>query len=352
MQPYLRPDLDRLQAYHTPHFPEADKLDANELPHDLPEWLKNKLAFLLEQGVRTNRYPEGDPLALKAAIAEYCGVTSDMVCVGNGSDELIRSLITATCLGDRGTVASAEPTFSMYRILAETLAVPYVGVARTADYGVDADALEAAIQANGTRVLFLANPNSPTGNLLSDETSERLGSLPVLVVLDEAYYEFSRFSAVPLLWEWPNLVILRTFSKAFRLANFRVGYALANPEIAAVLEKVRLPYNLPGLSQLAAFAALEHRDVLLAAVPEILAERRRIERFLADFEQIELFPSDANFLFVRPRTADPEAVRVALAGRGSLVRSAAGGLRITVGTPEQNDRLIANVAALFTPEMR
>ncbi|AGY58759.1 histidinol-phosphate transaminase [Gloeobacter kilaueensis] len=349
MQPFLRPELAGFEAYHAPVWPEADRLDANENPHDLPEWLKNKLAYQFEQVQAANRYPQANPEALKAAIGEYCGVVPDLVSLGNGSDELIRSILIATCLGSRGRVLTAEPTFSMYSIIARTLGIPYHPLPRTADFAVDLDGLEAAIaHFDGIQVLFLANPNSPTANLLQPGAIERLRQLPVLVVLDEAYYEFSQYTSVPLLSEWPNLIVLRTFSKAFRLASFRVGYALAAPEYVSALEKVRLPYNLPGHSQLAALTALEHRDLLLSVIPEILCERQRLERFLSDFEQLRLYPSDANFLFVRLLGTDARTLHRQLAERGSLVRAVGGGLRITIGTPSENDRLIANLAALLS----
>ncbi len=348
MPDLFRPEIAALSAYHTPQYPETDKLDANEVPYDLPEWIKNKLAYLLEQGIRINRYPEGDPLPLKALIAEYCGLTPVMVSVGNGSDELIRSIIIATCAGTNSSILSAEPTFSMYRITAETLGVRYIGLERNADdFSLDLDALANTIRREQVRVVFLANPNSPTANLLSEEALATLQSLPVVVVVDEAYFEFSRFTCAPRLSEWPNLIILRTFSKAFRLASFRVGYALASPQITEILEKVRLPYNLPALSQLAASVALEHRDVLLSVVPEILEERERIGRFLADLPRLRLWPSAANFLYVRS-DSDHELHRK-LAERGTLIRVTGGGLRITVGTPAENDRLIANLASLLKP---
>jgi len=345
---FLRPELDALAAYHTPLAPGADKLNENEWPEDLPEHLKQKLGLLFEQELATNRYPSADPGALKAEIAHYAGLTPQMVSLGNGSDELIRSVILATCLGGRGAVASAEPTFSMYGILARTLGVPYVPLERSAtDFSVALGSLRRAVGEMGVRVIFLANPNSPTGTPLPPEALPVLRELPALIVIDEAYFEFSGLTAAPLIPEWPNLIVLRTFSKAFRLAGLRVGYALATLPLAAALEKVRLPYNLSALSQRAALLALQHRDELLAGVPALLAERDRIAAFLAARSDFRVWPSATNFVFAHPLTRPSEEIRAALAERGSLVRATGGGLRITAGTPAQNDRLLANLTAVL-----
>lgn len=344
----FRPELEALAAYHTPQVPGADKLNENEWPEDLPDGFKQKLAHLLTVQIPGNRYPPSAPDSLRNRIAEYCGVNPEMVSFGNGSDELIRSVIMATCLGNGGTVLTVEPTFSMYRILSQTLGVPCVVLERNEeDFSLDLDQIRRAVASAGVRVLFLANPNSPTGTLLDEEVLLALLALPVLVVLDEAYHEFSGYSAVPLLAKYPNLIVLRTFSKAFRLASFRVGYAIARPEAALTLEKVRLPYNLSALSQLAATLALEHKQELLAGIPALLDQRDRVARALADTGQFRLWPSATNFIYARPFSRSSEDVRLALAERGTLVRATGGGLRISAGTPTQNDRLLAHLRELF-----
>lgn len=348
MSGQFRPELAQLISYHTPQQPEGDKLDANELPYDLPEWFKSKLVFVSEQVVRANRYPDSDPVLLRQQIAQYCHVKAQQVCVGNGSDELIRSVIIAACLGGRGAVLSAEPTFGMYRILAETLGVPYITLARDEAFGINPDAMHAAVLQHGVRVVFLANPNSPTATLLAGSVLRSLRTLPedVLVVLDEAYYEFSGFTCASWIADWPNLIILRTFSKAFRLASYRVGYALGRPELIRVLDKTRLPYNLPAVSQLAATLAMEHRSELLAVIPELLAERDRVAASLQELPNLQLWPSSANFLYMRSTQHEPESMRKMLAERGTLIRASGGGLRVTIGTPAENDKLLVNFASL------
>jgi histidinol-phosphate aminotransferase len=342
----FRPEVQALVAYHTPAVPGADKLNENEWPTDLPEAFKQKLAQTLEQEILANRYPPANPERLKAGLADYCGVTSSQIALGNGSDELIRTIITATCVGGQGAVLSAEPTFSMYRILAETFGVPYVSLARReSDFGFDPDMLREAVKKHNVRVVFLANPNSPTATLLSKEILETLKDLPVVTVLDEAYFEFSGFTSIPQLETWPNLIILRTFSKAFRLASFRIGYAIAQPEVAQLLEKVRLPYNLSAITQAAATLIIENRDVLLAEVPALLQGRDHLMKSLSQW--LHIWPSAANFFYARCPNWDLETLRLDLAERGSLVRATGGGLRISVGTPEQNQRLIDNCAQII-----
>ncbi len=268
MLPFIRSDLAQFTAYK-PHpssdtaasVPtQLDRLDTNESPSDLPPELKEKLAWTYQQVIETNRYPDGGHEILKDAIAEYVNesaalssslFTAANISVGNGSDELIRSLLIATCLGGEGSILVANPTFSMYGILAQTLGIPVVAVGRNEiNFEIDISAAQSAIEQTQNppiRVVFVVHPNSPTANSLTAAELRWLRSLPenILVVIDEAYFEFSQTTLVGELIQRPNWLILRTFSKAFRLAALRVGYCVAHPEAIAILEKVRLPYNLP-----------------------------------------------------------------------------------------------------------
>lgn len=363
MLSFLRPDLAQLNAY-TPH-PEAendlnlkaDRLDTNECPYDLPPELKQKLAWTYQHQIEANRYPDGGHDALKAAIATYVTeaaadsvqIHSDQISVGNGSDELIRSLLIATCLGGQGSVLVANPTFSMYAILAQTLGIPVVSIGRTDDFELDLEAAAAAVSPSAptpVRVVFMVHPNSPTGNPLTMAEVTWLQQLPphILVVIDEAYFEFSQQTLVAEIAHRPNWVILRTFSKAFRLAAHRVGYAIAQPTLIQVLEKVRLPYNLPAMSQAAAYLALTHRELLLQSIPELIRERDRLSTSLSQCFGLRLWPSAANFIYARLETdAAIETLHHQLKRLGTSVRHTGGGLRITVGTPAENDRTLARL---------
>ncbi|MBE9181772.1 histidinol-phosphate transaminase [Oculatella sp. LEGE 06141] len=388
MLPFLRSDLAQLTAY-TPHpggmsgspDPSAsglapatiDRLDTNENPYDLPDDLKQKLLWMAQQTIESNRYPDGAHGTLRAAIAHYVTqsaaltanwVTSNHISVSNGSDELIRSILIATCLKGEGAVLVAQPTFSMYGILAETLGIPVVTVGRSdVTFELDVAAAQSAIEQTQhppIRVVFMVHPNSPTGNALTQAELNWLRSLPeqVLVVVDEAYFEFSQTTVVGELPSRSNWMVLRTFSKAFRLAGHRVGYAIAHPELIATLEKVRLPYNLPSLSQAAAQLAITHQQTLLSIIPEILGERDRLTQILSAHPALQVWPSDANFIFVRLRepggTAsstqgkpDLNQLFEQLKAQGTLVRQINHGLRITVGSPAENQRTIDRIQALL-----
>jgi histidinol-phosphate aminotransferase len=387
MLPFIRKDLAELTAY-TPHPGGAsgelahsesvlDRLDTNECPYDLPEELKKKLAWTYQQLIETNRYPDGGHAALKEAIAQYVNesitipplggvalpktaITADNISVGNGSDELIRSLLIATCLGGTGSIFVANPTFSMYGIIAQTLGIPVVSVQRKEEnFEIDIEAAKRAIGQNQNppvRTVFVVHPNSPTANALTPDEIEWLENLPseILVVIDEAYFEFSQNTLADQLHHHPNWIILRTFSKAFRLASMRVGYAIAHPELAAALEKIRLPYNLPSFCQVAAELGLAQRQLLLAVIPEIISERAKLIAALTQYQKLQVWPSAANFVYLRAKAGDRnlaetehKQIMQQLKDRGTLIRHTGGGLRITVGSPEENQRTVDRIAAIF-----
>ena len=357
MLPFIRSDLTQIQSYKAdPEGSESkplvmDRLDTNECPYDLPAPLKAKLTALYQNQIEANRYPNGDHLSLKNAIASYVneaidgeGIDDSWVSVGNGSDELIRSVLMATCLGGEGSILVARPTFSMYAILAKTLGISVVTVDRSDTFEMDWVSAQAAIDNTQTppiRVVFVVHPNSPTANPLTDAEIAWLDSLSdqVLVVVDEAYFEFSQQTMLSRVITQPNWLIFRTFSKAFRLAAHRVGYAIAHPEMIATLEKMRLPYNLTAVSLAAAELAMTERAALLSAVPEILAERDQLLEKLRSLSQLTVWPSAANFIHVRA-ASEPQSKQIYLAMKhlGSSIRFTGGGLRITVGSPKENQR--------------
>jgi histidinol-phosphate aminotransferase len=349
---FIRPDLLSLQPYDAVVPQTADKLDANEYPVDLPEWFKKKLSLLWEKGIASNRYPEASHASLKQAIAQYAGVAADQISLGNGSDELIRSLLLISCLGERGAILVAEPTFSMYAILARSLGIPVIRTQRhVATMALDLQACTEAMAKQLIRVVCLVSPNSPTGNAVTPAEWDWIRSLPedVLVMIDEAYFEFSGETMVPQLQAHPNWVILRTFSKAFRLAAHRVGYALAAPPVIQVLEATRLPYNLPMFSQWAVQLALEHADELLSDIPQIRLERDHMYTTLQRFPNIKVWPSVANFLFMHLDGTDPAQLQQQWLNKGTCARCTGGGLRLTIGTPEENRRSLRNLEQLLHP---
>ena len=373
---FIRSDLNNLKAY-TPHTSgnseiPLDRLDTNECPYDLPYNLKQKLAENYQQLIETNRYPDGSHLKLKEAIAEYvnkvtssANISARNISVGNGSDELIRSLLIATCVGSDSCILTADPTFSMYSILAKTLGIPVVNVGRKeVNFEIDITAAQDTINQTknpSVRVVFVVHPNSPTGNALTSIELSWLRSLPdyILVVIDEAYFEFSQISIVEELNQHPNWVILRTFSKAFRLASLRIGYAIAHPEVIINLEKVRLPYNLPSFSQASAKLVLNHSEDLLSFIPEILRERSKLFTAFAEIPGLKVWESSANFFYVRltneglklmGKISQDEGLNnlmQQLKSQGTLIRHTGGGLRITVGTPGENQRTVERIQGIL-----
>lgn len=376
MLPFIRSDLAKFTAYKPHPSSETaesvpvqfDRLDTNESPYDLPPELKEKLAWTYQQVIETNRYPDGGHETLKDAIAQYVNEsaaislsnTAANISVGNGSDEIIRSLLIATCLGGEGSILVANPTFSMYGILAQTLGIPVVAVGRNeTNFEIDLKAAQAAIEQTQNppiRVVFVVHPNSPTANSLTAAELAWLRSLSehILVVIDEAYFEFSQTTLVGELAQRPNWVILRTFSKAFRLAALRVGYCVAHPEAIAILEKVRLPYNLPSFSIAAALVALQNRTLLLESIPQILSERAKLIEILSQQPELQITASAANFIYLRlkpnsfnSQDAALKTFHQKLRTLGTVVRHISPGLRITVGTIEENARTINRVQAVL-----
>ncbi|HLO86002.1 MAG TPA: histidinol-phosphate transaminase [Nostocaceae cyanobacterium] len=373
MLPFIRSDLAQFTAYKAhpgsdtaePVAAKLDRLDTNESPYDLPPELKEKLAWTYQQVIETNRYPDGGHENLKQAIAEYVNesagltnpvFTSANISIGNGSDELIRSLLIATCLGGEGTVLTANPTFSMYAIVAQTLGIPVVTVGRDKNsFEIDLKAAQSAIEQTQNppiRTVFVVHPNSPTANSLTATELAWLRNLPeeILVVIDEAYFEFSQNTLVGELEHHTNWVIMRTFSKAFRLAALRVGYCIGHPGAIATLEKIRLPYNIPSFSLTGAVLALQNRQLLLATIPQILSERDQLIATLSSNPALDISPSSTNFIYLRlkpnntyPQDTALKSLHQQLRSQGTLIRLLNDALRITIGTPDENIRTIKNI---------
>lgn len=363
---FIREDLLNLSAYiPTPisdNQQQLTRLDANESPYNFPSELKQKLALIYEQKIETNRYPDGSHFKLKTLISEYLNEYSltqfniNNISVGNGSDELIRSILMATCVNSQGSILVANPTFSMYGILAQSLGIVTHTINRNEDnfsWNLDkANKLIAEEKNSPIKVIFMVHPNSPTGNCLMSKEIQWLKDLPqdILVVIDEAYYEFSQQTLVSELAKHQNWLILRTFSKAFRLAAHRVGYAIAHEDIIKVLEKIRLPYNLPTFSQLAAEFALQHRDLILPAVKDVMKEKERIYQGLISNPLWKVWHSDANFIYLRlaqnPSNENHQRIMAQLKRENVIIRHTGGGLRISVGTVSENDNMLNKLATI------
>ncbi len=325
------------------------KLDANENPYDpSPKALEALRA--LSQTVAI--YPDPEARKLRAMLSEYVGVDMAHILVGAGADELI-DLIVRLLVEPGDSVIDCPPTFGMYSFDAALAGAKLVSVPRRADFSLDVEEIERAARANRARLLFVATPNNPDGSVLPADDLKRLLRLPLVVVLDEAYVEFStQHSAAPQVPDTPNLIVLRTFSKWAGLAGLRVGYGVFPLMLMEHLWKIKQPYNLNVAADAAARASLADVETLLANVERIAAERQRLESALAEVDFLQPYPSQANFVLCRVIGMDAALLQKKLAYEaGILVRyfdkpGLRDHLRISAGKPEQTDALLTALAAI------
>ncbi|MGE5301635.1 MAG: histidinol-phosphate transaminase [Acidobacteriota bacterium] len=335
----VKKEVSRLRAYNAKAIPCRIKLDANESPYDF------KPALKVAKDISTNRYPDPDVARLKRLLAGHLGVQEGNILQGNGSDELIYYLITTF----GGPVLYPVPTFSMYGIIARALGERTVEVPLDAEFDLDADRTLRAIRKEKPKLIFLSSPNNPTGNCFSSaKILKIIEKTAGIVVVDEAYQPFSSEKGfLPLLKDYNNLVIMRTLSK-IGLAALRVGFMVADTDIVAEVNKVRLPFNVNSLSQTIAVAALKDKKRLRNAVKTIMSERDRLFEGMQKIEGVRPFPSEANFILFAVKT--PDKVYGALLQKGILVRNindvVKGCLRVTVGTPEENTAFLKALAGI------
>lgn len=347
-----RPELEDLTPYdaHEPH--AAINLASNENSQNLPTELLEKLA----EGTADfpfNRYP--DPMAdkLRTLIADANGLEADNVLIGNGGDELIFDLLLAWG-GPGRKLLNIPPTFAMYAIDAQMTGTEVVAIPRLADFSVDADAVIARLADGDIDVVYIAHPNNPTGNLQPETfLIDVLNATDALVLVDEAYFEFSRHTMRPHMERHPNLVILRTFSKAFSLAAMRVGYLLAHPDVISELTKVRQPYSVNRFSQWVASLVFRERVVFEGEIREIVRQRDVLMHGLSSLEGIEVFPSEANFVLFRVPHASA-VWRDLLHNHEILVRDFSRTpqledcLRVSVGSPAENAAFLKAMGEIAT----
>lgn len=331
---WMRPNIRAMQPYSSArdefHGSASVFLDANENPYNAPY----------------NRYPDPMQWTLKARISEIKGVPVESIFLGNGSDEPIDLLLRAFCEPGKEKMLTTDPTYGMYQVAAEVNNVACVKVPLREDFSLDLPALLARID-DATKLIYLCSPNNPTGNSLGhDVIREVLRHFRGIVVVDEAYIDFSAGpSFLRELGEWPNLVVLQTLSKAWGCAAIRLGMAFASPEIIGVLNKIKYPYNVNLLTQEKALELLDE-DRMHRQLAQILQERTRLRRDLSAIPLVRrIYPTDANFLLVD--VGDADGVYHKLVEEGIIVRNrnrvtlCRGCLRITVGTPEEDDKLLA-----------
>ena len=343
----VRDEIRALSAYHVPAADGMVKLDAMENPYTLPETLRREIGDAVANAA-LNRYPDPSAPALKARLRRVMEIPErcDIV-LGNGSDELIQ-VITQCVARPGAAVLTPTPTFVMYGMYAVFCGMRYAGVPLKTDFSLDAGRFLAAIAEHKPALVFIAYPNNPTGNLFpEDAVAEIIAAAPGLVVLDEAYHLFAGKTFLPRLAEFPNLVVMRTLSK-LGLAGIRLGYAVGRPEWIREFDKVRGVYNVNVLTQLVAEKVLARYEVIEEQAKNIRAGRERLAGGLRTLPGVIPYPSDANFILARV----PDAARAfeGLTRRRVLVKNFPGHpmlgpcLRMTVGTPEENEKLVSALA--------
>lgn len=334
----VRPNILGLEAYSTArddcgsNQPEIF-LDANENPYN--------------NGI--NRYPDPHQKALKAKVAEIKGISADSLFIGNGSDEAIDLVYRVFCVPGASNAVSIAPSYGMYEVAAAMNDIEFRKVQLRPDFSMDTEAMLSAADSK-TRLMFICSPNNPTGNSFPveqiEDILERFGGV---VVLDEAYIDFSvRPSLVSLISRYPNLIVLQTLSKAWGMAGLRIGLAMADPAVIGLMSKVKYPYNINVVAQKMALAKLDAK-AKDNAVAQIVGQRFRLEKELVKCQEVKgVYSSDANFLLVR--FDNPDEVYERLLSGGVIVRNRSrvpgceGCLRVTVGTPAENDRLLRLLA--------
>ncbi|MGI6119843.1 MAG: histidinol-phosphate transaminase [Desulfosporosinus sp.] len=337
----VRSPVRQLVPYETKYLPQCIKLDANENPFPWPA----KMQQLLYEGeLAFNRYPDGMCGELKSAIGKYTKIPPQGILIGNGSDEIIQ-LILLTFGGLGKSLIIHPPTFSMYQIYARLTDTKIVPVPLLNGLVLDTEKMLAAALSPQAHLVIVCNPNNPTGSLFPREEILRLvRESGKIVVVDEAYAEFSGVTLIPEIVNYPNLLIMRTFSKSFGLAGLRLGYLLGQPETIALINRVRPPFNVNSFSQRAGCLALSFLEEYQAQIQMIREETRKLQAGLMQLPDVVVYPTQANFILFKPK--DPDGWANELLKRGFLVRNMGAlpvlgkCLRISAGLPEENEEFL------------
>jgi len=346
----IRPVIKQLQAYHVADASGLIKLDAMENPYPLSADLQDGLQARLSKA-ELNRYPDPSASRLRNRLMQVMQVPENKTMVlGNGSDELIQMLAMAVAdhEGDKDVcLMSFDPGFVMYRMIADFVGVRYVGVPLADDFSIDMGKTRRAIEQHQPALIFIAYPNNPSANCYSEKHIEEIiSSAPGMVVLDEAYHPFAQASFMDRLREFDNLLVMRTVSK-MGLAGLRLGLLCGHPDIISEIDKIRLPYNINVLTQIAAEFVLDNIDVLDRQAKSIRHEREQLLLSMRTLHGLEVFPSQANFILFRLLNRSANEVFEDLKLSGVLIKNMKADegllkncLRVTVGTPDENQAFL------------
>lgn len=344
-----RDDLRALEGYHSPQLDVDVRLNTNESPYPPPDgfverWLEELRVTPL------NRYPDRGARELRAALGGRLDQPAERLFCANGSNEVLQTLLLS--YGGSGRRALVfEPTYALHDHIARITGTEIVVGGRRDDFSIDVDDARALIAEHRPTIVFACSPNNPTGTVEDPDTiAVLLDATDGLLVIDEAYGEFAPHTALDHVADDGRLVVVRTYSKVWSMAALRLGFAVAPPWVVAQLEQVVLPYHLPAATQIAGRLALDYAEEMQDRVGRLIAERERVFAALADVDAVTAFPSGANFVLFRTKGSG-HALWRALVQRGVLVRDCSswprleGCLRLTIGTPEENDAFLAALRA-------
>lgn len=346
---FYRNNLKELKPYDPHELPYKVKLNANENPYGLPEEIIEEI-LSKAKNLEYSRYPNANSVKLSETVSSFWGLNRDNIVIGNGSDELIDYLIKAFSEKGRRIITTA-PSFAMYKIYSIINGSIFVQIPLGQNnFSLNEDKILEEAKKENSSIVFIAYPNAPTGNYFAeDKIIKIIEESGCLVVVDEAYYEFGEKTFIPLISQYDNLVILRTFSKAYSLASLRVGYLLSNPEIINEIRKVKSPFNVNTFSQLAAQVVFENKEILKDGIKKIIEERKKLINRINELSPFKAHPSQTNFVLVEVGSKEnSDLVYNNLLKQGILVQTISDPafsssryfLRITVGNEEENDILI------------
>lgn len=342
----LSENIKILKPYEPHCYSNVVKLDANENPYPLPGKVLNDIAENLKN-IDFNRYPDPVALELRKSIAEYVGTTEENIIMGNGSDEIILNIMLS--FGSGKKIAIVEPTFSMYGIHAKIAGSIPLKIYRDEDFNIDAETIFKTYE--DAAIIIICSPNNPTGNTTSvEEITEVLKHTSALVVVDQAYLEFGGEDCMPLVEKYHNLIVLRTFSKAFGIAALRVGYAVANANVIKLLTRVKQPYNLNAFSQVAAKIVLNHVQEFKKQWQLIIDNKNELFCELSKIQGIKTYPTDANFILFfagdRAEFIHKELLKQKILIR-SLGKEMAGYLRVSTGIQQENKAFLNSIKSIL-----
>ncbi len=345
-----RPGLENIQSYLVEEKDWDCKLDANESPNNLPPLVHERVMNQIEY-MAFNRYPDIAMLDLRALIAEAFAITIQNIVIGNGSSEILLALCQ-TFGGPGRSIVFPVPSFSMYGIYAQLTDSQAVPVILNEDFSLSPEKVVEAAEQSNAKLILLCNPNNPTGTIIPQEDIEYiLSKVQCPVVVDEAYYEFYGQSAVNYMKKYDHLIVARTLSKAYGLASIRVGYMLANAEIVSMVNKVMMPYHINALSLITAQVVYQMRDEFMPIIGQIIGERKRLADSLSAIPGITVYPSETNFILIKTEKAQKLSAYLSEKNIGIRDFSTAplliNCIRITVGTPLENDKVYKAIKAFM-----